>query len=93
MADHRIVQAKKSFATRVNGDRLVIHSGDLFLASDPVVKNQPELFTDLTVRSSNEGRKSTSASAVEEATAAPGGRRRLSRKADESTDDEKDGEV
>lgn len=65
MAD-RIVQAKSSYATRVDDDIFPVRRGDMFLDSDPVVKANPEHFVDLTIRSSSKGRTTTTAVASDE---------------------------
>lgn len=80
MAD-RIVQANEAFSATVDSVPRIVNPGDLYYASDPIVKNREHLFRDVAVLSTlghgERGRElaSVTGSAVEEATAEPGKRR------------------
>lgn len=67
-----------------SGARLVISHGDIYWATDDVVKGHEDFFTDVNVKSSVTGARSnsltsTTGRSVETASAAPGGRRKLSK--------------
>lgn len=107
MADRKIVQCTASFYVSSENGPLVVNTGDLYFADDPMVKGREQLFADVNVKSSTTSaprRTAVSSNATEEATAAPGRRRSLSRRDDKSepeakpevkdeAKDEKDGEV
>ena len=61
MAAAKLVRAVGNFATVVGKVERLVHAGEVFKATDPIVKRAPELFEP--------------AGAVEQATAAPGERR------------------
>lgn len=85
MADRRIVQCTAAFHVGTDSGPLVVGSGDLYFADDPIVKGREHHFSDVNVRSSvasTPKRTAVSSSATEEATATPGRRRSLTRKDD-----------
>lgn len=80
--DRKIVRADQPFAVQLpNGTPLMIQAGDLFYSDDPVVKDRERLFGDVSIRTSAgpRERSSVTGSAVETASAEPGGRRRMTR--------------
>lgn len=84
MAD--LVQCRSPFAVNVDGARLIVSSGDIYSADDPIVKGREALFTEVSVKTSRP-RSTTAASitggAGETADAPPSARRRLTRPKDE----------
>lgn len=85
MPDHGLVQCKHPFSmVLASGARIVISSGDIYWATDHVVKGHEDFFTDVNVKSSASGARSntltlTTGNSVETASAAPGSRRKLSK--------------
>lgn len=85
MADRRLVQCRSAFAvTMADGGRVVVSSGDIYWADDDMVKGREANFTDVDVKSTSTGARTSSkasvtGSSVETASAGPGSRRRLSR--------------
>lgn len=84
MADRKIVQCVSSFHAALEGAPLVVRTGDLYFADDVVVKGRENHFADVLVKSTGVRKPSrTPVGSVEEATATPGGRRRMTRPKDE----------
>lgn len=85
MADHGLVQCRSPFSVTTKwGTPHVVANGDIYWATDPVVKGHEQYFTDVYVKSSvDAGRSNTLTHAtgnkVETADAPPSGRRRLSK--------------
>lgn len=83
MAERHMVQAKQAFSIDLHGSPFMVAFADRFWSDDPVVRRHPNLFGEVTVRSSRPAPKT--APAVETASAEPGSSRRITRprKADE----------
>lgn len=64
-----ILSARDSFIGEAGGEKLDIRKGDLFEASHPAVKKWPDLFEPVRFRFPSSG-------GVEQATAAPGEKRK-----------------
>lgn len=72
-------RCKTSFAVTLGGRPTVVQTGQLVDDSDPLYKGREELFEDVTATVSSEPKRVESK--VEQATAAPGEKRRVGRPA------------
>jgi hypothetical protein len=87
MADKKIMEATTSFAVYLeDGTPFSVVTGDRFYSDDPVLVGREQLFGEITVRTSRprpnpQPGPPPAAGDPETATAAPGARRTLSRKA------------
>lgn len=96
MVERRIVQCVAAFTVGSKNGPVVVNVGDLYFADDPIVDGREALFSDVIVKESGPRKSSrTPVGSIEEATAAPTGRRRMSRPKDEPKPEgeNKDGEV
>lgn len=75
MAD-KLVQALESFDTPSGSGLGMVRAGDLFAASDPIVKGRENLFGEVQVRSSSRGPQIIASPAGTETADAPPARRR-----------------
>jgi hypothetical protein len=76
MAKADFYTVSESFIGLLNGAEVEYHKGEVVAADDPAIKKMPLHFEQFVVRGHEDHRRS----AVEQATAAPGEKRRLRRK-------------
>lgn len=84
MADVKIVEALHSFAVYLpDGTPFSVNTHDRFMADDAVVKANPQMFGEITIRSSKPAAPSRNSgpAGVETASAAPGEQRTATRPA------------